>query len=493
MTEISPHLLLALAQKRAGESLTAWLYRTLRAAILEGRLQPGVLLPPTRVLAAQHQVARGTVVRVFERLVCEGYLRARVGSGTTVNPELPDDFFGAPASEQAAEKPAAVRGSLSERGRRLALSPFPAAAPAPGSARAFRANQPSVSHFPIEVWARLSARRLRLASRGMLSAGDVMGYRPLREAIAAHLGTTRGVVCGAEQVMVVAGTQQALDLVSRIVLDPGDAAWVEDPGYPGAAAVLRAAGARLVPVPVDEGGLCVPAGLKRAPAARLAFVTPAHQFPLGVTLSLERRWQLLEWSRTTGAWIFEDDYDGEFRFAGRPLAALQGLAPTGNVIFSGSFSKMLFPALRMGFVVLPPHLVEPMRAARSVVDRYGSTLGQAVLCDFMVEGHFGQHLRRMREVYAQRRDVLMDAAQRDWGDRLRLRLTDTGLQTVGWLAADVCGDREFARRAAARGVEVVPLSDFAVSWEDRQGLQIGFASADPSELRRGASALAKLL
>ena len=491
MSKILLHYELALSRKRTGESLSGWLFRELRAAILEGRLKPGALIPPTRALAAQHGLARGTVVRVFEQLISEGYLEARVGSGTSVNRKLPDDFFRAPAKHQAATK-AAVRGSLSERGKRLAVSPFLALTPPQRRSRAFCANHPSVSHFPLELWGRLGSRRLRLASRGMLSAGDVMGYPPLREAIAAHVCFTRGVVCNADQVMVVSGTQQALDLVTRIVLDPGDAAWMEDPGYPGAAAILRANGAKLVPVPVDASGLCVEEGLKRAPKARFAFVTPAHQFPLGVTLSLERRLRLLEWSRTSGAWIFEDDYDSEFRFAGRPLAALQGLAPEGNVLFAGSFSKMLFPSLRLGFVVLPPHLVEPMRAARSLVDRYGPVIEQAVLCDFMAAGHFSQHLRRMREVYAERLEVLTNAAEKEWGDRLRLCPTNTGLQTVGWLAKDV-RDREFARAAAACGVEVTPLSNYALRWKILYGIQIGFASAEPRELRRGVTSLAKLL
>ena len=482
---------LALSRKRTGESLSGWLYRELRAAILEGRLKPGALLPPTRALAVQYGVARGTVVGVFEQLISEGYLEARVGSGTSVNRKLPDDFFRAPAKHQTAAKPA-VQGSLSERGKRMAVSPFLALTPPQHRSRAFCANQPSVNHFPLELWGRLGSRRLRLASRGMLSAGDAMGYPPLREAIAAHLGSTRGVVCSADQVTVVSGTQQALDLVTRVVLDAGDAAWMEDPGYPGAAAILRANGARLVPVPVDTSGLCVEEGLKRAPEARFAFVTPAHQFPLGVTLSLERRLRLLEWSRASGAWIFEDDYDSEFRFAGRPLAALQGLASEGNVLFAGSFSKMLFPSLRLGFVVVPPHLVEPLRAARSLVDRYSPVIEQAVLCDFIAAGHFGQHLRRMREVYAERLEVLQNAAKKEWGDRLWLHPTNTGLQTVGWLTKNV-RDREFARTAAACGVEVTPLSNYALRWETAHGLQIGFASAGPRELRRGVTSLAKLL
>ncbi|RYD47453.1 MAG: PLP-dependent aminotransferase family protein, partial [Verrucomicrobiaceae bacterium] len=390
----TPHQIeLPMRPPKGAETLFAWLYRELRSAILTGRLKPGTMLPPTRTLAGQWKIARGTVVRVFEQLIAESYLESQVGAGTWVNHKLPDEYFNAKENE-AAPKETVVKGKLSKRGGEMSFSPFLSPMEVRGGLRAFASNQPSVSHFPAELWSRLGARRMRLASRQMLMAGDVLGYRPLREAIAAHLGSTRGVVCDVDQVMVVSGTQQALDLVARITLDPGDAVWMEDPGYPGASRIFRAAGAKLVPIPVDSNGMKVAEGLKRAPGAKLAYVTPANQFPLCVTLPLERRLKLLEWSRMAGAWIFEDDYDTEFRFDGRPLTAMQGLAPEGNVIFCGSFSKMLFPSLRMGYVVLPPHLVEPMRAARSLTDRFGPMVEQAVLCDFITEGHFGRYLRR---------------------------------------------------------------------------------------------------
>ncbi|GAA5126401.1 PLP-dependent aminotransferase family protein [Luteolibacter yonseiensis] len=475
---------------QGGETLFAWLYRELRTAILSGRLKPGTQLPPTRTLARQWGIARGTVIRVFEQLLSESYLESRVGAGTTVNHKLPDDYFNAAAK---AETPAvsAVKGRLSSRGVGMSRSPFLN----PGeirTVRAFSASQPSVSHFPPDLWSRLGARRMRLASREMLLAGDVLGYRPLREAIAAHLGSTRGVVCDVDQVMIVSGTQQALDLVARITLDPGDEVWMEDPGYPGATGVFRAAGAKLVPVPVDRNGMKVAEGLRRAPAAKLAYVTPANQFPLCVTLPLERRLKLLEWSRNTGAWIFEDDYDTEFRFDGRPLTAMQGLAPDGNVIFSGSFSKMLFPSLRMGYLVLPPHLVEPMRGARSLTDRFGPMIEQAVLSDFISEGHFGRYLRRMRQIYGENLDVLMTESGREWGDRLVLQPAQAGLQTIGWLA-DGRDDVEFCRAAQGCGVAVLPLSAWALRWKQRSGIQVGFAAVGQEEIRRGVRALATLL
>lgn len=475
---------------QSGETLFAWLYRELRAAILTGRLKPGTLLPATRALAAQWGIARGTVVRVFEQLLDESYLESRAGAGTTVNHELPDDYFNAAGSLTIPSGPA-VEGKLSKRGGLISFSPFLMPFEV-RDVRAFVSNCPSVMHFPTDLWSRLRARRMRLASREMLLAGDVMGYPPLREAIAAHLGSTRGVVCDAEQVMIVSGTQQALDLVARITLDPGDAVWMEDPGYPGAATIFSAAGAEVVPIPVDSKGMKVAEGLRRAPAAKLAYVTPANQFPLCVALPLDRRLKLLKWSRATGAWIFEDDYDSEFRFDGRPLTAMQGLAPDGNVIFSGSFSKMLFPALRMGYLVLPPHLVDPMRAARSLTDRFGPVVEQAVLCDFIVEGHFGRHLRRMRQIYGENLNLLMTESRREWGDRLVLQPAQAGLQTIGWLA-DGREDVEFCRAARGCGVIVMPLSTWALRWKERSGIQVGFAAVGQNEIRSGVLALAKLL
>lgn len=487
----TPHQIeLPMRPPRGTETLFAWLYRELRTAILNGRLKQGTQLPPTRALALQWGIARGTVVRVFEQLLSESYLESRAGAGTTVSRKLPDEYFNAAGkTEKPSEK--AVKGKLSKRGGHMSCSPFLNPFEL-RDVRAFVANRPSVMHFPTDLWSRLGGRRMRLASREMLLAGDVLGYRPLREAIAAHLGSTRGVVCDADQVMIVSGTQQALDLIARITLDPGDEVWMEDPGYPGASAIFRAAGAKIVPIPVDANGMKISEGLKRAPAAKLAYLTPANQFPLCVTLSLERRLKLLEWSRTTGAWIFEDDYDTEFRFDGRPLTAMQGLAPDGNVIFSGSFSKMLFPSLRMGYLVLPPHLVEPMRAARSLTDRYGPMVEQAILCDFIAEGHFGRHLRRMRQIYGENLDLLMTESRREWGDRLVLQPAQAGLQTVGWLG-NSREDVEFARAAQGCGVAVLPLSAWAMKWKKRNGIQVGFAAVGHEEIRRGVRALATLL
>lgn len=479
-----------LGSPRCNESLFEWLYRELREAILDGRLKPGALLPPSRTLASQCGVARGTVIGVFEQLISEGYLESRAGSGTRVHSTVPDQFFrAAKVPQKEAGPPAGTR--LAKRAELMSFSPF-SGAEGTRPVRAFRPNRPSVAHFPVDLWSRLTARRMRLASRELLLAGDITGHRPLREALSAHLGLSRGVVCDPDQIFVLSGTQQALDLVARLTLDPGDEAWVEDPGYPGATTIFRAVGANPIPVPVDESGLQVMEGVRSAPRARLAYVTPAHQFPLCVTMSVERRMQLLEWSRRTGAWIFEDDCDSEFRFDGRPLLSLQGLDPKGNVIFSGSFSKMLFPSLRIGYLVVPPHLVEAVRAARSLTDRYGPLLSQAVLSDFITEGHFERLLRRMRGIYAEHLEVLVEASESQWGERLVVRKTQTGLQTVARLDAGRSAE-EFARAAMEVGVEVVPVSRYAIHSKSTDQLQLGFAAVSPPELRAGVETVSRLL
>lgn len=475
---------------KANEKLGDWLYRELRSAILEGRLRAGTLLPPTRTLARNNGVSRGTVVSVFEQMIAEGYLESRPGSGTSVHRHLPDRFFEAPKASVSSGR--FVPGRLSQRSRLLMDSPFPKTPEALREVRAFTANRPSVRHFPADLWSRLISRRIRLATREILQAGDVAGLRSLREGIASHLAATRGIVCDPAQIFIFSGIQPALDLIARLTLDPGDEAWMEDPGYPGARGVLRAAEARVIPVPVDHHGLQVEEGIDRAPHARFAYVTPANQFPLCVTLPLNRRLQLIEWSRSTGAWIFEDDYDSEFRFDGRPLAALCSLAPDSNVIFSGSFSKMLFPSMRMAYVVVPPHLVDPLTEARSLLDRFTAPLAQAVLADFIAEGHFDRHLRRMRQVYAEHLATLTSAANAEWGDRLAIQPAHCGLQTVGWLAKGF-DDVKFCQAARGAGVALMPLSSWAMNWKNRNAVQIGFAAAEPDELRRGVRAVARLL
>jgi GntR family transcriptional regulator/MocR family aminotransferase len=472
-------------------TLTKGLYDELRQSILGGQLLPGTRLPSTRALAEERGVSRNTVLNAYEQLLAEGYVEARVGSGTCVARALPEELLTVSGSAASGARRSANRDALSDRGRLLAGNPGRPLS-APRRPRAFESGLPDASAFPFRTWTRLMARQWRRPSYELLSYGDPAGYRPLREAIAAYVRTARAVRCDAGQVFIVSGSQQALDLTARLLIDPGDAALIEDPGYPGARVALRAAGATLVPMPVDADGADVGRRAARAKNARLVFVTPSHQYPLGVTLSLRRRLALIEWASQHGAWIVEDDYDSEFRYRRKPLPSLQGLDPAGRVIYLGTFSKTLFPSLRLGFVVLPPELVDPFRRARSVVDGHSPVSEQAVLAEFIAGGHFARHIRRMRVLYEERQEVLVDAARRELAGALDVRPLDGGMHLVGWLAEDA-DDVAIAERAAAGGVHVVPLSVCAVGKSPRPGLLLGYAALTPAQIREGVRKLASAL
>jgi GntR family transcriptional regulator/MocR family aminotransferase len=478
---------LSLPAPPARGNLYRWLYGELRGAILDGRLRPGSRLPATRDLAAAYRLSRATIVAAFEQLKSEGYVEGRSGSGTYVSQVLPEhllDVRGPKAEKRLPHR----RIALSAYARRL--QPFRGTAVRP--MRAFRPNQPALDLFPTDLWAQVAARRLRRVSANLLAGGEALGYRPLREAVAAYLNSSRGVKCTAEQVLILSGAQEALDRTARILLNPGESVWMEEPGYPGAGVVFRALGAQIRRVPVDSEGLSLEIGKKRWPAPRLVYVTPGHQFPLGVTMSLRRRLVLLEWARRSGVLIFEDDYDSEYRYAGRPVPAMQGLDRSGVVIFAGSFTAVLFPALRLGYLVVPEEMVDVFAAAESVSTHHPPLLEQAVLCDFITEGHFARHIRRMREIYAERLQVLLESAKEKLSAALEISNVEAGLQTVGWLSRGLSGER-IANLAAARDVEVVPLSRYASGRPRREGLILGFAAVDPRELRRGVDELAQLL
>ena len=473
---------------RRGRELYRWIYEELRTAILEGRLQPGSRLPATRDLAESYQVSRPTIITAFEQLKSEGYVEGRVGSGTYVSQVLPDQLLQVPRARIEKRLPRR-RMPLSSYARRLHPF-FPAMSPR--TVRAFRANQPALDAFPTTLWAQVASRRLRRVSAGLLAGGEALGYRPLREAVADYLNTARGVKCSADQVLVVSGAQEALDRTGRLMLDTGQPVWMEEPGYPGAVRVFQALGARIQPVPVDEEGLDPNVGLQRSARARLVYVTPAHQFPLGVTMTLRRRLALLETARRNGMMIFEDDYDSEYRYSGRPVPALQGLDRSGVVLFAGSFSAVLFPALRLGYVVVPENMVDVFAAAGSVSTHHPPLLEQAVLCDFITQGHFARHVRRMRELYAERLTVLLESAREKLSEVLEISSVEAGLQTIGWLKGTVKAETA-AAAASENDVEVIPLNRYAWGRTRRQGLVLGFAAVDPSEIRRGVDRLAAAL
>jgi GntR family transcriptional regulator / MocR family aminotransferase len=471
------------ARRRAG--LQQQIYGSIRRAILDGVVAPGTRLPSSRALAVDLGVSRTTTLLAVQQLQAEGYLTARRGSGTSVAAELPDDLV----QRRAASPTVRTRHpALSRRGAALVASP-PGARRLDGPPRAFRLGTPALDLFPVALWARLVSRRLRSVTAAQLDYGDAAGLPALRDAIAGHVQTARGTRCRAEQVVMVAGAQQGFELICRLLLDPGDRAWIEEPGYPGARSALCAAGARIVPVRVDADGLDVDHGARRAGDARLVYVTPSHQYPLGAPMSLARRLALLGWARAAGAWVIEDDYDSEFRYGARPIPCLHGLDVDGRVIYVGSFSKTLFPALRLGFVIVPLDLRERLVAARAAADQHPPTLDQAVLADFIVEGHFARHLRRMRVAYQERLEALRAAAARLCSGVLGVRPVRTGLHAL----ADLEGvDAErVSREAAARGVEATPVSAY---FADRRGapngLVLGFGAVRPDAARRAMERLA---
>ena len=464
-----------------------WLYEAVRSELLAGRLRPGTRLPATRDLARQYGLARGTIVNAFDQLASEGYVEGSVGSGTYVSRVLPERLLEV-VSTQAGTP--AMHGKRQPKVSHYALRTqlFPGYETRP--TRAFRANLTALDLFTATLWAQVAARRLRRVSMSLLLGCDPMGYTPLRQAVAAYLGSSRGVNCAPEQVAIVSGVQEALDLTARLLVNPGDRVCMENPGYPGAAAVFKAAGAKISAVSLDEEGMRLETTALRG--AKLVYVTPGHQFPMGITMGLARRLQLLDWAARSGAVILEDDYDSEYRYSGRPVPALQGLDQRGLVLFTGSFSKVLFPSLRLGYLVVPPGLVDRVSATISITARHAPLLEQAVLCDFITEGHFGRHLRRMRQVYAERLSTLLDCARERLAGLLEITGVEAGLQTASWIHNGLEGE-SVAAAAAGRGVEVTPLSRYCHRPLAREGLQLGFAAIDAKEIRRGVRDLSMAL
>lgn len=485
MAERRATSLLVRIDPQAGSSLQHQVYAGIRNAILEGSLPPRSRLPSSRALASDLGVSRTTSLLALEQLASEGYLTSRRGSGTFVADELPDE----PAPRVAAPPQRVPRHPpLSRRGQAIAAT-LPAAERIPGPPRPFRLGTPALDLFPVRLWSQLCSRRLRSVTASQLDYGPAAGLPALRQAIANHVSTARGTRCSADQVFVTSGAQRAIAAMCRLLLDPGDHAWIEEPGYAGAYSALVAAGARIHAVPVDADGLDVAAGARRMRRARLAYVSPSHQYPLGVPMSLPRRLALLRWASDTGAWIIEDDYDAEFRYGAPPIPCLHGLDVDGRVVYVGSFSKTLFPSLRLGFAIVPPDLHDPLLASRRSADVHPPLLDQAVLADFIEAGHYERHLRRMRCAYAERLGALESALLRHCNGALELRPARTGLHVVGDLP-EADATRAYVE-AAARGVEVMPLAVYHHGrTQPRNALVLGFGAARPEAIDDAAGRLA---
>jgi GntR family transcriptional regulator/MocR family aminotransferase len=475
MPRKAPDPALVLNPHPPSTTLTRWLYDELRAAILGGRLRRGARLPATRDLAALYTLSRRVVVNVYEQLRDEGYLESRTGAGTAVSRQVPEDYLARAPRRDAPVRPADRTPAFFRR-----------------PARPFRPIEPALDEFPVTAWARVSAHVLRRIGTQSLAGGDIAGAGPLREEIAAYLGASRGVVCAADQIVVVSGAQQSLDLLARLLIRPGDPVWMEDPGYTGAVEAFRIARARIVPVRVDDDGLDPAHGKRLCPRPKAVYLTPAHQFALGSTLALERRFDLLKWAHTAGAVLIEDDYDSEFRFSGRPLPALKGLDGADSVFLLGSFNKVLFPSLRLGYMVVPDAWMDRVLALRFQTDRYPPSLSQAILARFMAEGHFARHLRRMRELYGHRREALHRDVNRYLKGVLRVPRIQAGLNTPAFLTNGM-NSADAAARAAAAELEAWPLDRFALRRRDIHGFLLGFAAFNEREIRTGVLALARAL
>ena len=457
--------------------LSARIYRQLFDAVLDGRLRPGERLPPTRELARRLDVSRNTVAVAYEQLIAESVLVARVGSGTFVSDERVSRARPrhAPAGEGVHARP--LWSAIPEP------SPVDAAAPVYD----FRVGSPDARLFPFTTWRRLVARELRPATIAWGRYGEPAGHAGLRASIARHIGVSRSVRADAGDVIVTQGAQQALDLIGRVLIEPGDCVAVEEPGYPPARLLFSSLGARVAGVPVDDEGLDVDA-IPRA--ARLAYVTPSHQFPLGTPMSLRRRTALLEWAERRGAIVIEDDYDSEFRFGGRPLEPLQSLDRSGRVVYVGSFSKVMLPTLRLGFLVAPTSLQRALRTAKQLTDWHGELATQAALARFIDEGLLARHIRKVGREYAARHERICEAVRRDLRDWLELVPSAAGLHVA---ARSVAGApvniEDVVCRAEAWGIRVRPLSYFAAHALARNGFVIGYGTLPTGRVDEGLKRL----
>jgi GntR family transcriptional regulator/MocR family aminotransferase len=472
---------------RAGEMpIFRQVYMQMRSAILAGTLRPGTKLPSTRDLAMQLAVSRSAMVSAYEQLLAEGYTSGRVGSGTYISSDIPE---AARQRSARAKRPAPIRRAAAPQ------TPFDADlldATRRNDDRPFNLGRTLLDARTVDVWRKLSLQSVRSISRMHLGYSDPRGLPELRRSICDYLQAARSVRCDPEQIVVTGGTQQSIDIVIRVLLGPGKQVWMEDPGYPLTRQALLAAGVEVRPVRVDTHGLDVHAGIRAAPSARAVFVTPSHQFPTGVVLSMGRRLELLEWAQQNDAWIVEDDYASEFRYSGRPLASLQGLDDTERVIYIGTLNKALFPGLRLGYVVVPHALLKAFVAARYLMDRHSSTLDQAVVASFMAEGHFASHIRRIRLLYQEQRDTLASALKKRLGDELKVAVPDQGMHLVAYTRKGL-SDISLERAAAQKGVIVKAMSRLYAEAPVQSALMFGFSGYPRQTIAPAVARLALVL
>jgi GntR family transcriptional regulator/MocR family aminotransferase len=474
--------------RRADRPLHGQIYDAYRTAIINRTLRPGQRVPSTRMLSQDLAVSRIPVLNAYAQLLAEGYFESRVGAGTVVSTSLPDQVV--PAESRVAAHATRAHASRRPISKRLAPLQFDSDTAWRGWG-AFGVSQVAFEHFPFPIWNKLVVRHARNVCATSLDYGSPMGAKKLRQAIADYLRTARGVRCDAEQIMIVSGSQQGVEVAARVLLDSGDPVWMEEPGYRFARSAFTFKGCQIVPVPVDHEGLNVAAGIKLCRKPKVAMVTPSHHYPLGVTMSASRRMQLLAWAEKVGSWIIEDDYDSEYRYESTPISSLQGMDNNERVIYLGTFSKVLFPSLRIGYLVIPPDLVDSFAAARVAMDIAPAGFHQGVLADFIEQGHFSRHLRRMRLVYAERRSVLKESIRKELGSAARVIGTESGMHLS--VMIEGIHDREIAQLAAQENLWLVPLSSSYLSSSPRQGFILGFGSTPPEQIPAAVQKLRVLI
>ena len=470
--------------KKSATPLYTQLYEQFRAMILSNRLRPGDRLPASRNLAKELGVSRVIISQGYEQLMMEGYLIGKTGSGTFVNDTLPDNLLNAEKIDSVKSKIETNQNSISTNKN------IPLLFDASGLS-AFQIGTPSLDFFPYKTWNNVGAKILKELKGFNLGYGDTLGYLPLRKAIASYLRVSRAVSCETEQVIVVTGSQLGLNLIVECLLKKGDKVWMEDPGYHGAVAAFSNAGTAICPVPVEEDGLNIKYAIRKFSDARLAYVTPSHQFPLGSTLSHAKRLQLLAWAKQNQMWVLEDDYDSEFRYKGNPLASLQGMDAAGVVIYSGTFSKVLFPGLRLAYLVLPSiDMVNKFRQIKINIDRQSPIMEQLILSRFMEEGYFLRHIRKMRLLYDERQTILIKLMHEYLGDYFRLNISASGMHLICWLS-DKINTIKFQQEIKKEKLVVSFVSDFTISNRMPTAIALGYTAFSKYKLKTGVERLVR--
>ena len=480
--------------RTATEPLHEQLYRQIRDELKSGTFSDGSSrLPSSRALATERRISRSTVRLAFSKLHAEGYLRSKAGSGTFIANLLPETFLtaGQPKTYEPIQRPVRISDRVKAIPDSRIGNQFDLGATGAGEGVSLVPSIPAVDEFPMTVWERLRAQVLAKKGVNLLRYSSNRGDADLRKAIAAYLCDFRAARCHPDQIVIVAGMQQAMLISAMAVLNPGEAAWVEDPCYQQTRRVLTLAGVKTTPKRLDKEGIVI-ARAPKEPLPRIIYVTPSHQFPLGVTMSFRRRTDLLDFARTHSAFVFEDDYDAEFRFVGPPLPSLQGIDNAGRVIYAGTVSKILCPSLRLGYIVAPEPLIDSFVKIRSATDQHSSPIDQATLARFITEGFFLSHIKRMRKIYAERRDFFIKQFNELLGNHFTLQVPEAGLNIVAWLKREE--DFPIIRRITLDiGVRPSPLSFFCIEAKLKPAFVFGFAAWTPTQIRESLVKLASAL